>query len=182
MNIPNIISIFRIILIPVFLLVFHSAMEERVLYSGLIFLLAGVSDILDGQIARKYNLTTKLGTVLDPFADKLMSFAVLISFTIGEFIPVWILIPLLVKEIVMILGGGILYLRREKKVIPANRFGKFATFSLYATITSIIFKLPNIFPKVLLLITVILNLIAFYSYFKIFIDMNEIKSNAVDKV
>lgn len=182
MNLPNIITIFRIILIPVFLFIFHSNLENRILLSGLIFLLAGFSDILDGQIARRYNLITKLGSVLDPFADKMMSFAVLISFTIAKLIPLWILTPLLIKEIVMILGGGLLYLRREKSVIPSNKFGKVATAALYASVSSIIFKTPEFLSITLLVITVILNLIAFYNYIKIFLSLNMDNTNTVDKL
>ncbi len=180
MNIPNIITIFRIILIPIFLNIFHSGMENSVLYGGLIFILAGISDILDGQIARRFNLTTKLGAALDPFADKLMSFAVLISFTIAGFIPLFILIPMVIKELVMILGGFILYLRKDKRVIPANKYGKLATFSLYASITSIVIKFPVDIIRIFLIITLLLNLVAFYNYLKIFLGM-KVKSNTVDK-
>lgn len=181
MNIPNLISIFRIVLIPIFLFVFHSNLENRVLYSGLIFLLAGVSDVLDGQIARRYNLESKLGAALDPFADKMMSFAVLISFTMAKLISIWVLIPMLIKEIVMIVGGLLLYLRKEKSVIPSNKLGKIATFSFYAAITSIVFKAPSILSILLLLITVSLNLVAFLSYLKIFLGLNR-QTNTVDKL
>lgn len=179
MNIPNLITIFRIILVPIFLFMFNSHMESRVLYSGGIFLLAGISDVLDGHIARRYNLTTKLGSVLDPFADKMMSFAVLISFTMAKLIPIWILIPLVLKELVMILGGGLLYLRREKVVIPSNIYGKIATFSFYAAIMSIVFKSPSYISTFLLIITVLLNLIAFFNYLMIF--LNKANTNIVDK-
>ena len=54
--------------------------------------MAGVSDVLDGYIARKYDLTTKIGAALDPLADKLMTFAVLISFTTAQLIPTWVLL------------------------------------------------------------------------------------------
>src|SRR5699024_2009926 len=113
MNIPNIITIFRIILIPIFLVVFHSNLENRVLYSGLVFLVSGISDVLDGYIARKYDMGTKLGAVLDPFADKLTSFAVLISFNMENFIPISVLVLILLKEFIMIVGGAILYFRAE---------------------------------------------------------------------
>ena len=69
MNVPNMITLFRIFLIPVFLLVFHSELENRVLYSGIIFLAAGVSDVLDGYIARKQNLTSKLGAVFNSIEE-----------------------------------------------------------------------------------------------------------------
>jgi len=182
MNIPNLITIFRIILIPVFLMIFNSNIENKVLYAGLVFLLAGFSDVLDGYIARKYNLTSRLGAILDPFADKLMSFAVLISFTIVGFIPYWILFILLIKETIMIMGGIMLYLRKDEAFIPSNRFGKNATLALYISITSIVFKAPEYLSSLFLVITVILNVSAFLSYLSLFLGLNEDKFNPVDKL
>lgn len=181
MNIPNLITVFRMALIPVFLGMFNSNNLNRILYSGLIFVIAGISDVLDGYIARKYNMQSKLGTVLDPLADKLMSFTVLISFTIEGFIPIWILVPMIIKEIVMIFGGVNLYFMKEKIVIPSNKFGKVATFSLYAAIVSIMLNHPKYITLILLSVTVILNLIAFLSYLKIFIAIIKSKNNTVDK-
>jgi cardiolipin synthase len=66
MNIPNILTLFRLFLIPIFILLFFSNIFNYLFYSVLIFLVAGITDILDGYIARKYSLITKLGTVLDP--------------------------------------------------------------------------------------------------------------------
>jgi len=141
MTLPNVITFFRILLIPIYLFIFYSGTENSILFSGLIFILAGISDVADGFIARRYNLESKLGALMDPFADKLMSFAVLFTFTSVGLIPVWVLIPMLIKEIVMILGGGLLYLKHKRSVIPSNKFGKVATFSLYASILSIITKI-----------------------------------------
>lgn len=173
MNIPNLITIFRIILIPIFIMIFHSDMENRIIYSGLIFLLAGISDVLDGYIARKYNLTSKIGAVLDPFADKMMCFAVMISFTIARFISLWILLILMAKEIIMILGGLSLYLKKEKSVIPSNRNGKNATVAFYASIISIVLKAPSALSSTLLIVTVVLNILAFISYLKIYMKLGE---------
>lgn len=173
MNVPNMITIFRIILIPIFLLVFHSDLENRILYSGLIFLLSGISDVLDGYIARKFDMGTELGAVLDPFADKLMSFAVLISFAIGGFIPYWIIVLILLKESIMIIGGAILYFRKENIVIPSNISGKAATFALYTSILSIALKFPANLSNTLLIMTVVLNILAFINYLKIFLGLNK---------
>lgn len=170
MNIPNLITIFRIILIPVFLIIFHSNLENRVLYAGLIFLISGISDILDGYIARKYDMGTKLGAVLDPFADKLMSFAVLISFAMVDLIPNLIILLILLKESVMIVGGAILYFREENIVIPSNIYGKAATVLLYASILSIALNFPLNFSAILLILTVVSNIIAFVNYLKIFLQ------------
>lgn len=168
MTLPNLITVFRIILIPVYLVLFFSDIEDKVFILGMIFMIAGVSDVLDGYIARRFNLMSKLGAALDPFADKMMSFTVLVTFTMIGLIPVWILIPMLVKEIIMIGGGLILYIKHGRAVIPSNKYGKVATFSLYAAILSIVFNLSMTVSIILLSITVTLNLIAFYNYLKIF--------------
>lgn len=165
------ITIFRIFLIPIFLLVFHSNLENRILFAGLIFLVSGISDVLDGYIARKYDMGSKLGTVLDPFADKLMSFAVLISFAIGGLISPWIIVLILLKELVMIFGGAILFFRKENIVIPSNKFGKAATVGLYASILSIALKFPINISATLLIVTVVFNIIAFINYVKIFLGL-----------
>ncbi len=168
MTLPNIITMFRIVLIPVYLAVFYSGNEGSVLMAGLIFMVAGISDVADGYIARRFNLMSKLGAVLDPFADKLMSFTVLITFTSVGLIPIWVLIPMLIKEIVMLMGGAVLYFKHDKSVIPSNKYGKIATFSLYAAIFTIIIRLNLYISIFLLTVTVLLNIIAFTNYLKVF--------------
>ncbi|MBU5439049.1 CDP-diacylglycerol--glycerol-3-phosphate 3-phosphatidyltransferase [Tissierella sp. MSJ-40] len=171
MNIPNILTILRIFLIPVYLYFFYSSLENRILYAGIIFIIAGISDVLDGHIARKYNKITKLGSVLDPFADKMMTFAVLISFTSAKLIPSWILMAIGLKEVLMILGGFILYLFKGNQVLPANKYGKVATLSFYAATLSVVFRMPSIISKLLFFTTVILNITAFINYFIIYLSM-----------
>ena len=169
MNIPNLITIFRLFLIPIFLMVFHSNLVNNILYGGLIFILAGISDVLDGYIARRYNQTTRLGTFLDPFADKLMSFAVLISFTMKDLVSMWILIPILIKEILMIIAGLTMYFRKDRRVIPSNIYGKLGTALLYVSILSIVFHFPQGLTRLLLVATLLMNIIAFYNYLKIYL-------------
>lgn len=182
MNLANMITIFRILLIPVYLAFFYSSSDNNILFSGLIFIVAGISDILDGYIARKYDMTTKLGTVLDPVADKLMMFTILISFVSKGIIPTWILIALGLKEIIMILGGGVLYLFKGKQVMPSNKYGKFSTVSFYVATLSVVFKLPEIFSRTLFFITVILNIIAFINYLIIYLSIKDnISNQLVDK-
>jgi len=182
MNIPNILTIFRILLIPVYLYFFYSNYTNNILFAGLVFILAGISDVLDGYIARKYDMSTKLGVMLDPIADKLMMFTILISFTTKGIIPFWILIALGVKEIMMVLGGAILYLFKGKQVMPSNKYGKIATLSFYAATLSIVFKLPEIFSTSLFFLTVLLNLIAFFNYLLIFMKLRDNTSKElVDK-
>lgn len=181
MTLPNVITFFRILLIPVYLLVFYSGTDNRILLAGLVFILAGVSDIADGYIARRYHLESKLGALMDPFADKLMSFTVLFTFTSIGLIPIWVLIPMLIKEIVMILGGSILYLKHKRSVIPSNKFGKIATFSLYASILSIITKVSINISLLLLILTLALNILAFINYLKIFRRLVDVEKSEIDK-
>lgn len=173
MNIPNMISVFRILLVPIYLLVFFSNLENRFILAGLIFILAGISDVLDGNIARKYNLTTKLGALLDPVADKLMLFAVLISYTVEKIIPIWILLALGAKEIVLVIGASILYLFKGNQVLPSNKYGKVATFSFYVATLSVVFKLPGKLSQWLFIFTVALNILAFINYLKIYMVKRE---------
>ncbi len=178
MNIPNMLTILRILLIPVYLYFFYA--RENILLAGGVFIAAGISDVLDGYIARKYDMSTKLGIVLDPIADKLMTFTILISFTTKGIIPAWILIAIGIKETMMVLGGAVLYLFKGKQVLPSNKYGKVATLSFYAATLSIVFKLPEIISTSLFFITVFLNIIAFINYFIIF---NKLRNNnrIVDK-
>lgn len=176
MNLPNILTIFRIILVPIYLFFFYTNFEKRLLYGGIVFLLAGITDVLDGYIARKYNQMTDLGAVLDPLADKLMAFAVLISFTSTGLIPSWVLKVIGLKEVLMIIGGSILYISQSNTVVPANKFGKIATVSLYTAIFSVILKAPYLLRKFLLGFTVLLNIIAFINYLIIYIGIKDRES------
>lgn len=178
MNIPNILTTSRIILVPIYLYVFYTTGENHLLYAGLIFMLAGITDLLDGHIARKYDQVTDLGAMLDPFADKLMTFAVLISFTTTNLIPAWIIKVLGLKELTMIIGGVILFTFKGKQVLPADKYGKIATTSFYLAILSVIFKTPFVVIKTLFILTVALNIIAFLNYLIIFLSMDRGKTES----
>lgn len=132
MNIPNLLTLFRLILIPCFIFVFFSQSQNSLLHSILIFLLAGFTDFLDGYIARKYKIVTKVGIVLDPLADKLMLVTVLTCLLIKSYIPAWVLIVIAAKELFMIFCG--LFLYKKGTVIPSNIFGKLSTIFFYISI------------------------------------------------
>ncbi len=133
MTIPNVLSIFRILLVPVFIIVVLSDISNANLYGMLIFILAGLTDVLDGQIARKYNCTSVLGKILDPLADKMMVASALICATIKGFIPLWISILYVVKELTQGIGGFCFY-NKVKDMMPSNWLGKAATVMFYLTI------------------------------------------------
>ncbi len=132
MNLPNFLTTIRLILIPVFVAVFFNCGSKGLVYGAIIFLVAGITDVLDGYIARKYDLVTKYGIVLDPLADKLMLLTVLFSLSYTKMIPLWIFIVIAAKELAMIVSGIFLY--KKDTVIPSNFFGKAATVLFYVAI------------------------------------------------
>lgn len=134
MNIPNLLTVLRFLLIPFFIYVFFFSPSNFILYGLVIFLLAGITDLLDGYIARKYNLITKWGQAMDPLADKLMLLTVIISFTMKGLFPIWVILIVGLKEIMMVLGGIFLYTKKGKAVVPANRYGKLGTVLFYIMI------------------------------------------------
>ncbi|MBE6065628.1 CDP-diacylglycerol--glycerol-3-phosphate 3-phosphatidyltransferase [Clostridium cochlearium] len=176
MNIPNILTLFRMFLIPIFVIIFFSNIKNNLFYSICIFLLAGITDILDGYIARKYNLITKWGIVLDPLADKLMLLTVLFCLSSSNIIPTWILIIVSLKEFVMIIVGGILY--NKDFIIPSNKFGKLSTFMFYISIFFLIFNKD--LSRYLLNLSVAIAIVTFLNYLLIYIKKKKnIKEHSI---
>lgn len=163
-HIPNILTIIRLCLVPLFPIVYFSQGENSHLIALGIFIIAGITDFLDGYLARKYELVTVIGTVLDPLADKLMLIAALISLYIDNAIPIPILIIVIIKETTMIISSTYMYFHKERTVIPANIFGKMSTvlFSLAVFIT-IVF--PNSLASMILVTLAVINsLVAMATY------------------
>ncbi|MEA5040491.1 MAG: CDP-alcohol phosphatidyltransferase family protein [Clostridiaceae bacterium] len=142
MNIPNSLSMFRIFLVPVFILLFFSGIGHAYAWAMAIFLLAGLTDIIDGHLARKYNQITMLGRVLDPLADKLMVFSALICLTITGILPLWLAMLFLAKELIQLLGSLLLF-RRIRDVPASNVVGKAGTFLFYVAIAVLV-----LFPQI----------------------------------
>lgn len=164
MNIPNILTIFRLALVPAFAYVFFYPMKNNLLFSILIFLVAGITDILDGYIARKHNMITKFGIVMDPFADKLMLITVLYCLASKNYIAPWILWVIILKELSMIIGGTLML--NANTVIPSNIFGKISTFLFYISIFILVFN--EALGKILIYVSVASAMIAFFNYFMIY--------------
>lgn len=175
MNLPNILTLFRIFLIPIFVLVFFSSITHSLLISVIIFLLAGLSDVLDGYIARKNNLVTKWGMVADPLADKLMLLTTLTCLTIKSLVPFLIVGMVAAKEIFMIISGMLLY--KNDTVIPSNIFGKLTTILFYLSISTIYFNKE--IGVYFLYIAFISTIVALINYLVIYIKNRHLKSNDV---
>lgn len=165
MNLPNLLTIMRMFLIPIFLIVFYSHIDNSLIYSILVFILSGITDVLDGYIARKNNLITKLGIVLDPLADKLMLSTVLICLATKHYIPWLVPIIIIIKEVIMLSGGIILY--NKDTVVPSNKFGKLSTFMFYISICVLYFN--KTISVYMLYISILSALVAFLSYLNSYI-------------
>lgn len=173
MNTANKLTVFRIILIPIFIYMFFSSFPYSNIISLFIYILAGITDFLDGFIARKYNMQTKAGTVLDPLADKLMLISVLTSLYIKKLIPLWVLIIVIAKEVIMIIVGIILY--NKNFIIPSNIFGKLSTIIFYIAICLLILSVNEAIWVIYVALT--LSILAFIIYFLIFSKMTKNKKD-----
>jgi cardiolipin synthase len=176
---PNILTILRIVLIPVFVWLFFSEIPNNLNYALIVFITAGVTDVLDGYIARKYHLESDLGKVLDPLADKMMLLSVLICLTSTDLIPLWVVLIIMLKEMVMIYGGIYLYFSKVQVIIPSNKYGKIGTLLFYFAIFLVLLKVNPSVSKIALYAAVGLAVIAFINYFKIALQL---KHDIDDKI
>ena len=132
-NVPNILSIFRLLLVPVIVCLF---LTHRIVPAVCVFVFAGLTDVADGYIARRYQCTSVLGRVLDPLADKTVQLSALICLWHESLIPWWMPAVYLLKEILTVLGAVFIF-RKNKHVVSSNVFGKAATVIVFAAVTVI---------------------------------------------
>lgn len=128
MNIPNLLSAFRILLIPVFVIFF--AVGNVYAAAGVV-VISGISDALDGFIARRFNQESELGRILDPVADKLMQLAMAICLSLQHKTVIPLLVVYFIKELLMLIGSIKLF-KSIKEPVSSKWFGKLATFVFYS--------------------------------------------------
>lgn len=137
MNLPNMLTILRFVLIPVYIVVFAGG--ERMIPAFVVVVAAGVTDVLDGYIARKRGQITTVGAMLDPLADKLMLGTVILSLLLTDHIPLVAAILMFVRDLGMIAGSAVFHFS-GRKTVPANWMGKLTTVLLYFAILFIFFE------------------------------------------
>ena len=126
MNLPNKITVFRILMIPFFvacMLIKEITYHEII--AGVIFIIAALSDLVDGKIARRFNLVTNFGKFMDPLADKLLVQSALLCFVANGLLPAWIAIVIMSRE--FIISGFRLVAADKGIVIAAGYLGKLKT-------------------------------------------------------
>ena len=141
MNLPNKLTVLRVVLIPVFLAALFFAPEPMNRYGAvLIFVIASLTDLLDGKIARKYNMVTNFGKFMDPLADKLLVMSALVSMVALEDLPAWVVIVILAREFAI---TGFRTLAVEAGIVlAASWWGKVKTTVQMIMIIVVLLDLP----------------------------------------
>ena len=163
-NVPNVLTMLRLVLIPVFVVLYINGQTKWALA---VFIIASLTDLLDGRIARKYNLITNFGKLMDPLADKLMVCTALICQGIYGVIPWAAIIIVLAKEVLMVVGAWVML--KNDVVVHSNMLGKVAMCSFVAALVLSFFHdefLALGFPwdVIILWLSIALTLAAFVDY------------------
>ena len=143
MNLPNKLTILRVIMIPFFVaaLLYDGGANQNMRYvAAALFIIASLTDMLDGKIARKYNLVTNFGKFMDPLADKLLVCSALICMIELRQLPAWMVIIIISRE--FIISGFRLVASDNGVVIAASDWGKFKTTFQMIGVVLLIFNIP----------------------------------------
>lgn len=175
LSIPNLLSLFRIALIPIFIYAYVTASDQQDYFiSSLIVLVSGLTDLLDGLIARRFGQITDIGKLLDPVADKLTQAAMAFSLIVTwEYM--WIVaIIFFAKEISLVIND-VLLLRKNKKMNGAQWYGKVSTFVFYGCMLLLVAfpEMNNAVANSLMAITGFFLLLSFVMYTRWFINMHK---------
>lgn len=168
MNLPNKLTLFRVVLIPFFVFFLLAPYFEGYgnYIAVAIFIVASITDFLDGKIARKYNLVTNFGKFMDPLADKLLVCSALICLIQLELITAWVVIIIIARE--FIISGFRLVASDNGVVIAASYWGKLKTAFQLLTVIVLILNIPNkvftILGTVLIYVSLALTVISLIDY------------------
>lgn len=161
-QLPNMLTLLRLVMIPVYLLTFYSENSYAHMVALIIFILASLTDVLDGYLARKFDTVSKFGKLADPFADKLMQLSVLYTLVDAGYIAKWFFWIILTKETLQILLGFFMLRLKPPIIIAANKYGKATTVLVFLTIILAFFRVPGVY--FLQIFVAIMALITFFQY------------------
>ncbi len=173
LTIPNLLSVLRIVLIVPFVYYF---LKENYIIAAIALIISGLSDALDGFIARTFNQVTDIGKVLDPIADKLTLISIMVCVTVLSPIVLPVMVVLILKDLSMLIGGCILI---KKKITPpaAKWYGKVSTFMFYISVCIIVFLKAafnyenSVVSLLLLSFTTLMMIFSLIKYFMIFLSL-----------
>ena len=167
MNLPNKLTVLRVIMIPFFVaaLLYDGGANQNMRYvAAALFIIASLTDMLDGKIARKYNLVTNFGKFMDPLADKLLVCSALICMIELRELPTWMVIIIISRE--FIISGFRLVASDNGVVIAASYWGKFKTTFQMIGVVLLIFNIPalSMVTTIVIWIALALTVISLVDY------------------
>lgn len=138
-HIPNALTILRFLLIPFIII---ALVEDNYIDAFIFLTISGITDVLDGFIARKFNFITNFGKVVDPLADKTTQISILVALALKDIIPMWMLFIIIIKETAMVAVASFLY--GQQFVVSSKWYGKLSTVLFYiAIVSSFVIKYVN---------------------------------------
>ncbi len=166
-TIPNLLSMFRLILIPVYIIIYLRAQEAKDYYiAGGILAVSCLTDMIDGQIARRFNMITNFGKFLDPLADKLTQFSLILCLAL-RYNFLWYVVGLFcAKEIFQLAAGGCRLLKKKVMLKGALFSGKICTTFLFISLLMLVLfpTIPELYVKIIAIVDSVFLLIAFADY------------------
>lgn len=182
--VPNALTVLRFLLIPIIVI---ACVQGQYILAIAVLSISGLTDILDGTIARKYNYITDFGKLMDPLADKATQISLLITLFIKGAIPIWILAIVVLKEFCMVSGASFLY--GKELVVSSKWYGKLATVLFYVAMvislfleqigntTNNIIKAIGIADTIIYYLAVITTIASLIMYMKAFYIQGYLKKN-----
>ena len=165
-SIPNLLSLFRLLLIPVYATLYLNATQRyQYLLAGVILAVSCLTDMIDGKIARKYNMITTLGKILDPLADKLTQLTLTICLSL-KYPVLYPVLELFVMKELFQLVLGVVFLRKGKMLPGALMAGKVCTTILFVSLIALVLmpNIPLVAVKAIAVIDALFLIISFVSY------------------
>ena len=182
--VPNALTVLRFLLIPIIVI---ACVQGQYILAIAVLSVSGLTDILDGTIARKYNYITDFGKLMDPLADKATQISLLTTLFIKGAIPIWILAIVVLKEFCMVSGASFLY--GKELVVSSKWYGKLATVLFYVAMvislfleqigntTNNIIKAIGIADTIIYYLAVITTIASLIMYMKAFYIQGYLKKN-----
>ena len=182
--VPNALTVLRFLLIPIIVI---ACVQGQYILAIAVLSISGLTDILDGTIARKYNYITDFGKLMDPLADKATQISLLTTLFIKGAIPIWILAIVVLKEFCMVSGASFLY--GKELVVSSKWYGKLATVLFYVAMvislfleqigntTNNIIKAIGIAETIIYYLAVITTIASLIMYMKAFYIQGYLKKN-----
>ncbi len=175
LTIPNLLSLFRLVLIPVYVYIYlHAQEDSEYLLAGIIMALSCITDMVDGKIARHYNMISHVGKVLDPLADKVTQLALILCLSARYPILYPVLVLFLVKEIFQLVVF-LIHFRKGQGLDGALMEGKICTTVLFVSLIGLVLfpRLSKVAVDLIVLLDAIVLTIAFVSYFLAYFGKNK---------